>query len=513
MTRAAVIVALLLISMIGSVSAETWVFAGSFGATECKHGGYNNYVEHCNAYRSSFTDVLLSPGVYNYSNTVFASFDNTGCVHCNRSCNPGGGGTICYSSSTFASASVCSNGGGGSAHQSGTFTTSAPRTIQPAVVSEIAWSPGGCCPCSGSGAVIVSNDTEYYTASGATECVSLTELYISSGGPYCYVNSTTSSSYSFDIFKGASYRLLFDGAYYDFVCDGNEVFDYDACLFVYGYSCGVDTIILRDDNSQLIDTVTQDSGYDIYEMQINDGEEYTISFYDIGVLLCYEQTFTCTGSHVLIDFDRCNWVYPPSPWDDPYIIYLWAGYDYNIVLFKDAHGNFIENSQLAIYDTTDNRYIQRWTDASDGYTLLGARFDTDHEVLLSLRTFDGIFTLDTTYPANGSAAAGKEDIATTNWTIPIKYNLKLYPVDPVGRPLFDVFCGLSEYTPLNPGSFWGMDLSDRGYVPITNCSGFSLCDILAEKEGYTAYEETAREWKSKSALTKDYRHEITLMEE
>ena len=326
-------------------------------------------------------------------------------------------------------------------------------------------------------------------------------------------NVTGNSDYSYDIVDGYQYKIVFDGAYYDFTCTGNEVFDYDACTWVYGYTCGIDTVKLYDDNSQLIDTVSQSSGYDIYEMQIADGMEYTISFYDLGIVLCYNQTFTCTGDHVLIDYDRCEWVYPPSPWDDPDPIYVWAGYDYNIVVFRDEHENFIENSQLAIYDKTDNQYLQRWTDTADGYTLLGARFDTDHDVLLSLRTFDGIFTLDTTYPANGSSEVGEEDITTTNWTIPIKYNLNVLPVDQYGVAMFDVFCGLSEYTPLNPGAFWGMDLSDRGYVPVMNCSGFSMCDIIAEKEGYVDYKVEALNWTSKSALVKDYRHNIMMEEE
>ena len=351
-----------------------------------------------------------------------------------------------------------------------------------------------------------------FTVSGATGCLDNVTLYIHDGATYQIQNYTTlGSSYSFPIFENHDYMLVFsNGAYYDFTCDGDEVFGYDACIYVYGYTCGIDTIKLRDDNSQLIDQVNQSSGYDIYEMIIEDGEEYTISFYDMGILLCYNQTFTCTGDHVLIDFDRCNWVYPPNLPAPPYIIYLWTGYDYNIVVFRDEHGNFIENSQLAIYDNTDSQYIQRWADASDGYTLLGTRFATDHDVQLMLRTFDGVFTLDTTYPANGSAPVGEEDITITNWTIPIKYNLNVLPVDQYGAALFDVFCGLSEYTPLNPGAFWGMDLSDQGYVPVTNCSGFAMCDIIAEKEGYADYKVEALNWTSKSALVKDYRHNIVM---
>jgi hypothetical protein len=360
------------------------------------------------------------------------------------------------------------------------------------------------------------------TISGTTSCVDEVSIYVHLNGDYHLLESkslSTPDSYTFTIFPQTSYRVLFDGAYHDFICDGtNVVFDYDACIWVYGYTCGVDTIKLYNDTGGWVldDSVGQSTGYDVYEMIIEAGEDYLISFIDStidGDIVVHNQTFSCDGNHVLIDFDRCAWIYPLNPPAPPYIIYLLTGYDYNIVVFKDEHGNFIENSQLAIYDKTDNRYLQRWTDAPDGYTLLGARFDTDHDVILSLRTFDGIFTLDATFPANGSAAVGEEVITTTNWTIPIKYNLNIYPVNQYGAQLFDVFCGLSEYTPLNPRAFWGMDLSDRGYVSVTNCSGFAMCDIIAEKDGYTDFNIVALNWTSKSAMVKDYRYTITMEEE
>ena len=355
-----------------------------------------------------------------------------------------------------------------------------------------------------------------YIVSGTTDCVSSTQLWIDMSGTYTLIDSTASSSYSFGILDGYSYRLLFDGVYYDFTCTDSDVaFDYDACMWVYGYTCGIDSIKLYVDTGgswALDDTESQSGWYENYEIPIVGGEDYLISFLDRGAV-CHNQTFTCTGDHVHIDYDRCEWIYPPYPPAPPIPIYIWTGYGYNIVVFRDEHGNFIENSQLAIYDKTDNQYLQRWMDTADGYTLLGARFNTDHDVLLSLRTFDGIFTLDTTYPANGSAPVGEENITTTNWTIPIKYNLNVLPVDQYGASLFNVFAGLSEYTPLNPGAFWGMDLSDQGYVPVTNCSGFAMCDIIAGKEGYADYKVEALNWTSKSALVKDYRHNIVMEEE
>ena len=367
-------------------------------------------------------------------------------------------------------------------------------------------------------ATLIASD-EFYNLTGSIGCIDNIKLYIAHSGEWNIITDdavTGNSSYDYPIINGYDYRIVFDGAYYDFICDGHETFDYDACTYVYGYTCGVDSIKLYNDTGGWVldDSVGQSTGYDVYEMQIESGEDYKISFIDStidGDIVVHNQTFSCTGDHVLIDFDRCNWVYPPN--GPPLPIYIWSGYDYNIVVFKDVHGNMVENAELAVYDNTANTYLQKWTGNKEGYALLGAKFDTDHDVLMMLRTFDGVFTLDTTYPANGSAPVGEEVITTTNWTIPIKYNLNVLPVDQYGISLFDVFCGLSEYTPLNPGAFWGMDLSDQGYVAVTNCSGFAMCDIIAEKEGYVDYKVEALNWTSKSALVKDYRHNVVMEEE
>ena len=504
-------VLLLLICVAGPASAETWVYTSSFSVSKCDYGGYWDYEEHCGASWESLTNVYLLAGVYHHSHSVSASFDKAGCEFCNHTCAAGMGGTYARTSTLFAISRICSYDGGGSRSTSGTTNLGSNAWLNPKIYPYLPWTQGNCCPCSGSGTIIVSNDT-IFTVSGTTTCADLTELYILDGGSYYYIDSTDASSYSFDIFMGLSYRLLFDGEYYDFTCDGDEVFDYDACIYVYGYTCGVDAVKLyKDDGGWVLDdSAGQTTGYDVYEMQIVDGEDYKISFIDSGTVV-HNQTFYCTGDHVLIDFDRCQWIYPPNGLDLP--IYLWSGYAYNVVVFKDTHGNMVENAELAVYDNTDNTYIQRWTGNSEGYALLGTKFDTDHDVLMMLRTFDGVFTLATTFPANGSAVVGEEDIATTNWTIPIKYNLNVLPVDQYGVSLFDVFCGLSEYTPLNPGAFWGMDLSDQGYVAVTNCSGFAMCDIIAEKEGYTDYRVEALNWTSKSALVKDYRHNVVMEEE
>jgi len=172
------------------------------------------------------------------------------------------------------------------------------------------------------------------------------------------------------------------------------------------------------------------------------------------------------------------------------------------IILLDTSKNMITGAQVSIYDCTDNTYIQKYEECVDGILYVNEPPDT--ELQLAVRTFDGVFVEHVTVDSNYSVK---------NITIPINYNVDIYPVDQAGMPIFDVFAGLSEYTPLNPGAFWGMDLSDRGYVPVTNCSGFSMCNIIAEKDGYADYSVDALNWTSKSALVKDYRHNIVMEKE
>ena len=165
------------------------------------------------------------------------------------------------------------------------------------------------------------------------------------------------------------------------------------------------------------------------------------------------------------------------------------------VVLRDASGNPITNAQVAVYDTTTNTYTQKWENDADGVINISAGADV--EVQIAVRSFDGVFSRH--FSAN-------ETRETIDWTIPIKYNVDVYPKEQTGEPIFDVFCGLSEYTPLNPQAFWGFSMTGSRYVPITNCSGFAMCDIIAEKGGYRDYNVTALNWTSRSALIKDYRH-------
>ena len=357
-----------------------------------------------------------------------------------------------------------------------------------------------------------------YGISGDICGVDWIELYINgTGGTYELfdaVDTTGESEYAFtDLYNNQSYRLIFnDGAYYDFTCTENKVFDYILCPYVYGYTCGVGDIHLYVDDGGWVleDSVSQSMLLADYEMMIEDGNDYKLNMHGISQLVD-SYLFSCTGSHVHYDHDRC--VYPPGP--SPYHpvdpIIIWEGYDYNIVVFRDEHGNRVENAQVAVYDQTNSTYIQRWTPNPDGYLLLGALFnDSDHAVQVLMRTFDGVFTLETTYPANGSAIVGEEDVTQTNMTIPIHYNIRMHPVDTASMPIPGVFCGLSEYTPLNPLSFWGTSMDGHTTVPVGGCSGFAMCDIYAEKGGYTPYNVTALNWTSRSAMIKDYRHEVTM---
>jgi hypothetical protein len=177
---------------------------------------------------------------------------------------------------------------------------------------------------------------------------------------------------------------------------------------------------------------------------------------------------------------------------------------FHSIVVSDKKNNPIQNADISIYDSTDNEYIQKWVQDDDGIIPLRVFFYGGHTVQVGINTFDGVFIRDIYIDPDGGVS---------NITIPLNYNLKVYPEDQNGVPLTGVFAGLAEYTPLDPLSFWGFSMSGSQHVPVTNCSGFSMCDIIAEKGGYETYEETALNWTSKSALVKDYRHTTTLIKE
>jgi hypothetical protein len=73
---------------------------------------------------------------------------------------------------------------------------------------------------------------DQYTVSGSYDCISDVYLYKKYFGDYVLEDEDNTGSYSFDIVNGSSYRIIFsDSTYHDFVCTGNEVFNYNACTF------------------------------------------------------------------------------------------------------------------------------------------------------------------------------------------------------------------------------------------------------------------------------------------
>jgi len=335
------------------------------------------------------------------------------------------------------------------------------------------------------------------------------ELFIKLvNGSYSLIETEEDSSYSFSIWNNSEYKLVFDDGYeYEFICTGSDIeYDY-GCTYIYGYTCNINWVKLwRNDAGSwtYVDMESQPNhGLNTYALQIDPGYDYKVNFSD-----GHEHEFTCSGSDIEYDWDRCVWAYPPSPWQPPEIIPWYLGYDNNIVFMRDSHGNFIENAQIAVYNKNTGNYTQKWTNTPDPYILLAANNDSNDDVIVMCRTFDGIFTLETVDPAFGT----DENVTWTNWTIPIMYNLKIHPIDQSNMPLHHVFVSMYEYAPFDPLAFFGYD-TYWGCIPVTNCSGFSRCDIVAEKEGYRDYNVTGLNWTTKSALIKDYKQDIVLARE
>jgi len=359
---------------------------------------------------------------------------------------------------------------------------------------------------------LVVSDTPLseYTVSGDMLCVDSTQLYQKNdNGDYQLIDESTSEHYSFKIRDQQKYKLVFDDGYeYAFTCNGSDIeYDYDACTYIYGYTCNINWVKLwRNDAGSwtYVDMESQPNhGLNTYVLQIDSGYDYKVNFSD-----GHEHEFTCSGSDIRYDWDRCVWAYPPSPWQPPEIIPWYLGYDNNIVFMRDSHGNFIENAQIAVYNKNTGNYTQKWTNTPDPYILLAANNDSNDDVIVMCRTFDGVFTLETVDPAFGT----DENVTWTNWTIPIMYNLEIHPIDQSNVPLHHVFVSMYEYTPFDPLAFFGYD-TYWGYIPVTSCSGFSRCDIVAEKEGYQDYSITGLNWTTKSALVKDYKQDIVLVRE
>jgi len=350
---------------------------------------------------------------------------------------------------------------------------------------------------------------DIYKIDGTMFCIDHVDLYQKNNtGVYIPINTNSSEYYSFDVLNGSQYKLIFsNGHEYEFTCNGDIEYNYDVCHYIYGYTCNINWVKLwRNDAGSwtYVDMESQPNhGLNTYVLQIESGYNYKVNFSD-----GHEHEFTCSGSDIRYNWDRCVWAYPPSPWQPPEIIPWYLGYDNNIVFMRDSHGNFIENAQIAVYNKNTGNYTQKWTNTPDPYILLAANNDSNDDVVVMCRTFDGIFTLETVDPAFGT----DENVTMTNWTIPIMYNLKIHPTDQSNMPLHHVFVSMYEYAPFDPLAFFGYD-TYWGCIPVTNCSGFSRCDLVAEKEGYRGYNITGLNWTTKSALVKDYKHNIVMAKE
>ena len=172
------------------------------------------------------------------------------------------------------------------------------------------------------------------------------------------------------------------------------------------------------------------------------------------------------------------------------------------VVLYDTSGNLIDNAQVAIYDRNTHNYAQHWKTCSDGVFDILSGTNPGDSTLVSVKTFDGVFT--------SNVVVGDNEI--TNITIPIRYNIAVQPVDENNAPLHGVFVGVLEYAISDPQAWWGYD-TYWGRVPITNCSGFYRCDLIAEKGGYQRYNATGLNWTQKSAMVKDYKHTIVMEKE
>jgi hypothetical protein len=84
------------------------------------------------------------------------------------------------------------------------------------------------------------------TISGNFSCITSVDFFIKDGdGDYILKGVDSSSPYSFDTLTGFTYKLVFsDGHEYEFLCGGNEIYNYDACSYI--------TLNFRDNCGNLI---------------------------------------------------------------------------------------------------------------------------------------------------------------------------------------------------------------------------------------------------------------------
>jgi len=129
-----------------------------------------------------------------------------------------------------------------------------------------------------------------YNITGTFTCVSNVSIYAYLNSTYEKINTTEQSPYSFKIFDGMQYKLVFsDGHEYEFTCNTSDVqYDYDACehttinILDNCYNLLISPHIVVEDRDQSMKLVYD--GYDnpvIIDMStnnINDGDVLSISW-------------------------------------------------------------------------------------------------------------------------------------------------------------------------------------------------------------------------------------------
>jgi len=197
---------------------------------------------------------MYNPGViYNFAHTEYQqhyysiyltyTFYGADCNHCWSNCGGGYAGSkieiICEfeGGSSYNYFSDCSEQG----HTfSGSYATSGYRTeswsyfykYQYRFKSGDTGTRNEYCKADGIATLIISPDPPN-TVSGTAACIDKTELYVKHNAEWVICNETTSENYSFIIYNGLEYKLVFDdGHEYEFTCNDSDVqYDYDACNY------------------------------------------------------------------------------------------------------------------------------------------------------------------------------------------------------------------------------------------------------------------------------------------
>jgi hypothetical protein len=190
---------------------------------------------------------------------------------------------------------------------------------------------------------------------------------------------------------------------------------------------------------------------------------------------------------------------------NPCAVESYFGYDIDepapVIVVYDQKENMVSGINYMIYDNDNSEVYCPWTTDNDGAVYLND--PADRNITFMVRTYAGMFTQDF------SLTSG----SIVNTTLPIKYNIDIRAFDEGGRRLDETVCTLSEYTPCDPGFFWGLAMSNRTSIRMKDLSSFGMCDLTVEKAGYAQYNATGLNWTSQSTMIKDYKHDAILTTE